>query len=280
MSSKETESLHLELMKFDSRLNLNMVARHGEYMNLPTRAAAISATQILTHKAALYLDVSPDEFETLEPRLHFGKPILQIADALINGSGLCRRLAEPTIAGAPPLITTLLNEILKDKNDWSMVDFLKKDHPYQCQTACYKCIQRYGNRRYHGLLDWRLGMAYLRAMVVPEFACGLNDDDWVHPEMIRWRERAFELAEDVEALRPATIKLSKEYSLPVLTEIQDGKELWRAIVTHPLWQWREPERNTLIASLGLVDERSSLRFIDTFELERRPLHALANLKRN
>ncbi|MEE3664765.1 DEAD/DEAH box helicase [Brenneria sp. g21c3] len=280
VSSKETESLHLELMQFDDRLNLNMIARYGEYMNLPTRAAAISATQILTHKAALYLDVSPDEFETLEPRLHRGKPILQIADALINGSGLCRRLAEPATAGGQPLIVTLLHEILEDKHAWPMVDFLKKDHPSQCQTACYKCIQRYGNRRYHGLLDWRLGMAYLRAMVTPEFACGLNTSDWEQPEMKEWRERAFELAEDVEALRPGTIKLLKEYSLPVLIEKQDGKELWRAAVMHPLWQWRDFERDALIAFFGLTGGESPLRFIDTFELERRPLRALANLKQS
>ncbi|ELQ6222667.1 DEAD/DEAH box helicase [Cronobacter turicensis] len=280
VSSKETESLHLELTKFDTRLNLNMVARYGEYMNLPTRAAAISATQILTHKAALYLDVSPDEFEMLEPRLHLGKPILQIADALINGSGLCRRLAEPATADGLPLIVKLLHEILEENNDWPMVDFLKKDHPTQCKTACYKCIQRYGNRRYHGLLDWRLGMAYLRAMVMPEFACGLNAADWNQPEMKGWRERAFELAEDVEALRPGTIKLSKEHSLPVLIEIQGGKELWRAALTHPLWQWRDAECDSLIDCFGLAGGESPLRFIDTFELERRPLRALANLKRS
>ncbi|HFI1561989.1 TPA: DEAD/DEAH box helicase [Yersinia enterocolitica] len=278
VSSKETESLHLELTKFDSRLNLNLVARYGECMNLPTRAAAISATQILTHKAALYLDVSPDEFEMLEPRLHLGKPILQIADALINGSGLCRRLAEPATADGLPFIATLLHEILEDKGGWPMVDFLKGDHPSQCQTACYKCIQRYGNRRYHGLLDWRLGIAYLRAMVMPEFACGLNTADWNQPEMKGWRERAFELAEDVEALRPGTIHLSKEHSLPVLIERLDGKELWRAAVTHPLWQWRDSERDALIDSFGLNDGKSPLLFIDTFELERRPLRALANLR--
>lgn len=279
VSGKETESLHLELMRFDSRLNLNMVARYGEHMHLPTRAAAISAIQILTHKAALYLDVSPDEFETLEPRLHFGKPILQIADALINGSGLCRRLAEPEVPGGYPLIIKLLHEILEDECGWPMVDFVKKDHPVQCRTACYKCIQRYGNRRYHGLLDWRLGMAYLRAMVMPEFACGLNVEDWNHPEMKGWKKRAFELAEDVEALRPGTITLLKEYSLPVLIEIKDGKELWRAAVTHPLWQWRDAEREALINAFGLVDKGTPLRFIDTFELERRPLRALAQLKR-
>lgn len=278
VSSKETESIHLELTKFDIRLNLNMVARYGEHMNLPTRAAAISATQILTHKAALYLDVSPDEFEMLEPRLHGSKPILQIADALINGSGLCRRLAEPATANGLPLIVTLLHNIFEDSTDWPMVDFLKKDHLIQCQTACYKCIQRYGNRQYHGLLDWRLGLAYLRAMAMPEFACGLNAADWEFPEMKGWKERAFELAEDVEALRPGTIKLSKEYSLPVLIEIKDGKELWRAAVIHPLWQWQGDGRNVLIDTFRLSDGESSLQFIDTFELERRPLRALANLK--
>lgn len=280
VSSKETESLHLEITEFNTRLNLDMVARYGEYMNLPTRAAAISATQILTHKAALYLDVSPDEFEMLEPRLHLGKPRLQIADALINGSGLCRRLAEPATADGLPLIVKLLHEILEENDNWPMIDFLNKDHPIQCQTACYKCIQRYGNRQYHGLLDWRLGMAYLRAMVMPKFACGLNAADWNQPEMKGWRERAFQLAEDVEALRPATIKLLKDYSLPVLIEMQDGKELWRAAVTHPLWQWRDDKRDALINSFGLADGESPLLFINTFELERRPLRALANLKRS
>ncbi|HGM5488911.1 TPA: hypothetical protein ACKP1B_000497 [Serratia fonticola] len=121
-------------------------------------------------------------------------------------------------------------------------------------------------------------MAFLRAIVMPEFACGLNINDWNYPEMKGWKERAFELAEDVEALRPGTIKLSKEHSLPVLIEEQDGKELWRAVVIHPLWQWRDSEHVALIDSFGLVDGTSPLRFIDTFELERRPLRALANLK--
>lgn len=24
--------------------------------------------------------------------------------------------------------------------------------------ACYRCLHRYGNQAYHGLLDWRLGL--------------------------------------------------------------------------------------------------------------------------
>lgn len=59
------------------------------------RAAAISATHLLVQKAALELDVAPDEFEALEPRLRGGRPVLQIADALINGSGSAGDLESP-----------------------------------------------------------------------------------------------------------------------------------------------------------------------------------------
>ncbi|CAH2396696.1 hypothetical protein MES5069_1430010 [Mesorhizobium escarrei] len=92
------------MREFDPRLTLNCVARRGVFSHLPTRAAAISATQILVQRAALELDVSSDEFEALEPRLRGGKPMLQIADSLINGSGLSRRLGEDRTDGMPHIV--------------------------------------------------------------------------------------------------------------------------------------------------------------------------------
>lgn len=281
ISTKETDSVHLELTNFDQRLNLDMVARKGEFMHLPTRAAAISATQILVQKAALALDVAPDEFEALEPRLRAGQPMLQIADALINGSGLCRRLGEPAAGGPTPLIVDLLHEILEETDKWPLQDFLRNSvegpHAAQCQTSCYRCIQRYGNRRYHGLLDWRLGLAYLRAMTTSNYACGLNSSDEKYPEMQGWRDRAHQLAEDVEAMRPSTISRGHfSYSgLPYLFERRDGVELWRAVVIHPLW--RHSDSSVMRDLLG-PDWLPSLRTLDTFELERRPLRALTDLR--
>ncbi|WP_447801912.1 DEAD/DEAH box helicase [Pseudomonas serbica] len=281
ISTKETDSVHLEMTHFDQRLNLDMVARKGDFMHLPTRAAAISATQILVQKAALALDVAPDEFEALEPRLRASQPMLQIADALINGSGLCRRLGESTAGGPAPLIVDLLHEILEKTDKWPLQDFLRSSvegpHASQCQTSCYRCIQRYGNRRYHGLLDWRLGLAYLRAMVTPNYACGLSFGDEQYPEMQGWRERAYQLAEDVVAMRPGTINMGR-YShsgLPYLFEQKDGIELWRAVVIHPLW--RHSDLSVMRDLLG-PDWLPSLRTLNTFELERRPLRALADLK--
>ena len=113
ISKKETDALYLELMAFDPRLTLHRVARRGEFSHLPSRSAAISATQILVQKAALDLDVAPDEFEALEPRLRDGKPMLQIADSLINGSGLCRRLGQDRSDGTPHIVH-LIRETIED----------------------------------------------------------------------------------------------------------------------------------------------------------------------
>jgi hypothetical protein len=55
--------------------------------------------------------LAPDEFEALEPRLQRYRPVLQIADTLINGSGLCRRLCRPGADGRPD-IARLIDEIL------------------------------------------------------------------------------------------------------------------------------------------------------------------------
>lgn len=277
ISCKQTDSVHLELDQFDPRLNLAHVARRGVYAHLPTRAAAISATQILVQRAALELDVSADEFEALEPRVRSGKPMLQIADALINGSGLCRRLGETIPGGLRPKILDLLDDILTNHDQWPLVDFLKvsaeNNHAAQCHTSCYRCIQRFGNRRYHGLLDWQLGLAYLRSMSTPHYACGLEAQDVRYPEISGWRARAEWLAENVAQMRPGTLTSDSlpHSGLPYLVERIGGHET-RYVIVHPLWSL---ESSVLSDILG-ADWSPELRFVDTFNLERRPLKAMTS----
>jgi hypothetical protein len=162
-SPKETDALFIEGRVLNPRLNLDLVAKRGDRSHVAARAAAISATHMLVQRAALELDVAPDEFEALEPRVRGNRPVLQIADTLINGSGLCRRLTEPDSAGNPQ-IARLMSSILNDGHAWPLKDFLAPEHETTCSTSCYMCIQQYQNRRYHPLLDWRLGLTYLRAM--------------------------------------------------------------------------------------------------------------------
>ncbi|MBO3275200.1 DEAD/DEAH box helicase [Pseudomonas schmalbachii] len=277
ISCKQTDSVHLELGQFDPRLNLANVARRGEFAHLPTRAAAISATQILVQRAALELDVSADEFEALEPRVRSGKPMLQIADALINGSGLCRRLGETVPGGSRPKILNILSSILESHDQWPLMDFLRLsaegEHAAQCHTSCYRCIQRFGNRRYHGLLDWRLGLAYLRAMSMPDYACGLKSQDAHYPEIHGWRARAEWLTDNVAQMRPGTLTpdCMPHSGLPCLVERIAGR-VTRYVVVHPLWSL---ESSALAELLG-SDWSPDLRFVDTFNLERRPLKAMTS----
>jgi hypothetical protein len=152
-------------------------------------------------KAALVLDVAPDEFEALEPRLRGDSPMLQIADTLINGSGLCRRLGEPGRDGRPE-IARLVDEIVEDRGQWPLRDFLDEHHVMRCSTSCYACIQQYQNRRYHPLLDWRLAISYLRGMIDPRYACGLDGNFDAHPELRGWIEKAHSLAQAVVKTPP------------------------------------------------------------------------------
>lgn len=278
ISCKQTESVHLEATHFDVRLGLSHVARRGNYAHLPVRAAAISATQILVQRAAIDLDVSAEEFEALEPRVRAGRPILQIADTLINGSGLCRRLGETVPGAVRPMVLDLLYSILEDHDKWPLVDLLREsdegNHADRCHTSCYRCIQRYSNRRYHGLLDWRLGLAYLRAISTPGYACGLEPKDAQYPEISDWHARAHELAKNIEQMRRGTLtyKTLTHSGLPCLTERVNGREKGRIVVVHPLWRLE----SSLLADVLGPDWSPELRFVDTFNLERRPLKTMTS----
>lgn len=281
ISRKKTDAVYLELKKFDNRLNLDHVARKGTFFNIATRAAAISATQILVQKAALLLDVSADEFEALEPRLRGGMPMLQIADTLINGSGLCKRLGDPDVIGGVPYIAKMIEEILENQAAWPLQDFLGTDgdgaHPEQCKTSCYRCVQRFGNRRYHGLLDWRLGISYLRAMNQDDYSAGIDAKDKSLPEIAGWYEYAHSLAESVAAMRPGTLSYIRldVSELPCIIEHSlGGGELSRTVVVHPLWR----KDDAVMSGILGTDWTDSITFIDTFNLERRPLRTLAEMR--
>lgn len=269
-SRKETDALYIELTQFDPRLRLDLVAKQGGPAQSSTavRAAAISATHMLVQRAALLLDVAPDEFEALEPRRREGRPMLQIADTLINGSGLCRRLGE----GTKPEIVRLIERIVTETGRGSALAQLEaEDHHSNCKTSCYRCIQQYGNRRVHNLLDWRLALSYLRAMVDPEYVCGLDGRFDAYPELSGWLERSRELAASVAAMRPGSLKVELVGPMGLASIVQTtGRSALKMIVLHPLWRSSAADVTTLIGSRP----DGTMRFVDTFDLERRPLKAL------
>lgn len=268
-SSKVTNALHLTPVEISSRLRIADVDaaasadRRSEGLT-SVRASAISATQLVLLRAALDLDVAPEEFEALAPRSQESggrvRPFLQIADALVNGSGFCRHLR----IDGEHFVGRSIRSILDDPEKWPGSAVFAGDHPSKCDQACYWCLQRYGNRSLHGLLDWRLGLAYLRAMQDPNFACGLDGDFASFPELRDWKELAERYADLVVAYRPRTArKRLGRLGLPAYS-LDERARRW-AVVVHPLWR-----REGLAEDFEVGDE---VAFVDTFELARRPLSA-------
>ncbi|MGA1810664.1 hypothetical protein VHN57_17405 [Sphingobium sp. WW5] len=160
---------------------------------------------------------------------------------------------------------------MKDETTWPLVDFLRVDedgnHAARCQTSCYRCIQRYGNRSYHGLLDWRLGLSYLRALVDPSYSAGLDAKDQSYPETVGWHDRAFALAKAVAGMRPDSLvaEIHAPSKLPALRERHKGGDTF--LIVHPLWRVDGAFGEKLASGC-------EVKFLDTFNLERRPLRAI------
>jgi hypothetical protein len=143
------------------------------------------------------------------------------------------------------------------------------DHAGRCGTSCYKCLQRYNNRNYHGLLDWRLGLAFLRAMTNPAYLCGLDGDFDSYFELGDWRRLADQFAAQSETFVPGSRRRQVgTLGLPAFSIDQQNSK-W-AVIVHPLWR-----REGLMSSLELGDEFVA---VDTFELARRPLQVIDRVR--
>jgi hypothetical protein len=222
-------------------------------------------------RAALDLDIDPEEFDVLEPRVYghgLELPMLQITDHLINGAGFCRYLAQKTEGTSH--IGTLIASMLRDSSQFPLSELQKEGHA-DCDTACYRCLLRYGNQAFHGLLDWPLGMVYLRALVDPSFECGLHED-FTDPGLSIWpsiaRRVASEMADRFRGERTSFGPV-EAFRLPIGRE----RTPW-VLVAHPMWEWDDstgPGSSGILAEAydaAVTSEGAPLCW-DTFNLSRR-----------
>lgn len=281
------EALHLAAPKTTDALFLAPQATHPQLDLLPrkadgtkntaVRAAALSASFLLTYRAARELDVDPDELEVVEPRVvRLGDdgrrvPALQITDQLVNGAGYCRQLSE--LEHGVPRVVRLAESILQDREQSPLVEFLAPGHPKACDQSCYRCLQRYGNQAYHGLLDWRLGFAYLHALVDPAYKCGFDGfrDD---PAGADWLDLAHRYATDL--VRFDGVGSVRTFGRLVAFQLKPGGK-W-ALVVHPLWSEANSPPAVLAALNEIEDQGLTWRLVNTFDLARNALAVRESLK--
>lgn len=277
-SPKVTDSLALMTARIPTGLQLLRPAKLGAAMSRLTpgfRAAALSAAFLIVDYASReLLDIDPDEIEILEPRVQIlpdGRfmPVIQMADQLVNGSGLCNRLSQLGASGHP-IIVEVMRVLIRTPAAPGVAELFEHSHRSECLLGCYKCLHRYGNQAYHGLLDWRLGLDAIRLLLDGKYDAGLGGD-FSAASLEDWRDNAWKLASEGASLYGSEVRRSGNIPL-----IEIGSKKWAAVL-HPFWDHDAvAEQNPEIE--GLCLDGHQVDFVSTFELSRRMGEVMAGLR--
>jgi len=205
------------------------------------------------------------------------KPVIQFGDRLVNGAGFTRRLFEKD--SGSPLLLELLQQVVSKSDQYPRDVFFAPGHGDSCDQACYRCLMRYGNQPYHGLLDWRLGLSFLEALLLPDYRCGL-DGKFDAPETASlngWPSLAKESAQ----------LMARRFAGTAIEELDVGASdsLWAfrlskgpwSLVVHPLWDPKQLS-GILDKAYELLGERldergesARIEVSNTFDIGRRPV---------
>lgn len=251
-AGKTTDVLRFRPLSVPSGLNLDPVTSSGG-----VKAAIYSAAFLLRATASEKLDIDPDEIEICNfQRLevdggHVGT--ITLSDFLANGAGFVRWISDNWDL-------VLRGIVSPDDQGTFPAKIISDSHRSYCDSACYKCLKVYRNMNYHGLLDWRLALAYLWILNDPHYSCGL-DGQFTTPELDGWIDFAVKLSENFASqfgYQPMTWG-----SLP---GFEAGA--MRVIIVHPLWDAQNPQG--ILAEAVEAAGGTSIQYIDTFNLLRRP----------
>jgi hypothetical protein len=263
-ASKTTDILRFKPATTLPGLSLNPYDSHD---NLKTgvKAATYSAGYLIRAVVSMpdFLDIDADEIEVCN--FHTSQSgdkmvtDITLSDSLPNGSGFVQWLNDHW---EEVLRTAACME--SDHQIKYIEKLTSQDHRRDCDTACYNCLKSYRNMVYHGLLDWRLGVSYLRIMADPNYRCGL-DGVYTTPELTDWHV----LANNVSGTFASIFDYERE-TWAGLPGLKKGRK--RIIVVHPLWETEENGRSTLVANAmnATGADSSDISFLDTFDLLRRP----------
>jgi DEAD/DEAH box helicase domain-containing protein len=256
--SKETEILSIIPKSTPEGIWLNFFEEERTN-HAGVRTAAYSAAFLILRTFAEEEDINPDDINILSLRRAINGdsilPEILFSDTLPNGSGFIQKLNDK--------LSYYIQKILDVNSDSKFVkDLITEEHQQECKTACPKCLKVYNNMNFHGLLDWRLGMSYLRLLLNSKYNAGL-DNNWKDIEVLNWKDNAKDMS-----------KILKHYFLNgVYNEIKGFSYITtnnkKIVMTHPLWDIQ----SDIFKQQGWLNNISNnpddLLFMDTYNIHRR-----------
>ena len=257
-STKITNLLTVKPQTVPAGLNLDP-------RTISAKASLYSAATLLRAFIANEEEIDTDEIEICNIRRillnqsHGDEYVGEISfsDRLANGSGFVNRIFEDW--------ARFLDGVLNPSPGSFCGIMISKEH--NCDSACYNCLKEYGNMAYHGFLDWKLGMTYLRVLGDRDYKCGL-DGKFNTPELATWLNDAYKassnFAKDFDC-REAQYGMLPGIELPTK----------KVIIVHPLWRTDSHKQGILAHATAVAGGKAD--FIDTFNLARRPGSCYRNL---
>ena len=261
----------------DFQLFTNIDDDLSKFKTQGVKAAIYSAAFILRSAFTQHQDIDNSELEVLGLREYLTEDSKKVtgfafADKLPNGSGFTQKLSEDL----HKYITLCLDP--EGKIDTEKLQFIKdllsRKNQEKCDVADYTNLLNYGNKRFHPLLNWRLGISFLRILrgreednigvinadsSLPEFGFYYGKDTWL-------KGVGKQLEEFIKEY-PILAELITEYKLPFLQYKKDNKII---IPVYPLWSIDTIENNPLIKEILNDYKGYEIIYIDTFNLSNRP----------
>lgn len=274
---KNTEILRLHPTYIPPALTLDMFNQASSLNYAGIRSAFYSAAFLLQRVIADKLDVDPVEIEIADIRKatsENGRDTAEIilTDELPNGSGFVRHLFN-NIGGI------IQETITKQEGRSYLGNIHSESHRQTCKDACYDCLKVFRNMNYHGLLDWRLGIALMRVLANRNYLAGADGQFKGFLELEGWPEDAIRLRDSFA--ESFEFDVLEEFELPAV--LVSKTRTYYVIIIHPFWHCKINENgmpdvpvNTWLAERVFEiyqkaqENNGVIRFVDTFNLHRRP----------
>ncbi len=274
---KNTEILRIHPTHISPALTLDMFDQVSSLNYAGIRSAFYSAAFLLQRVIADKLDVDPVEIEIADIRkisLENGRNTAEIilTDELPNGSGFVRHLFNN--------ISEVIREIITPQEGITYLGNIHSEsHRQTCKDACYDCLKVFRNMNYHGLLDWRLGIALMRVLANRNYLAGTNGQFNGFLELEGWPEDAIRLRDSFA--ESFEFEVLEGFELPAV--LVSKNKTYYVIIIHPFWNCKinkngipDVPDNTWLAERVFEiyqeaqENNGVIRFVDTFNLHRRP----------